>query len=96
MNCTFCQSQAYFLYHPVCSLIDCYRSLSLSRAYLVRNLLYYIIYIYMYGMVWYCIVLYYIYRITFHCIALHCITLYSIVFCCIAKLMLKLKRAGSE
>lgn len=49
-----------------------------------------------YVMVWYCIVLYNIYRIAFHCIALHCITLYSMVFCCIVKLMLKLKRTGSE
>ena len=49
-----------------------------------------------YGIMFQCIVLHYIYRIAFHCIALNCITLYSIVFSSIAKLMLKLKRAGSE
>lgn len=59
MNCTFCQSQAYFLYQPVyiVYILDCIAAYCIMFQCIVLH----------------CIVL--LYCITLHCIALHCMAL---------------------
>ena len=68
MNCTFCQSQAYFLYQPVyiVYILDCIAAYCVMFQCIVLH----------------CIVL--LYCITLHCIALHCSVLHCIVLYCIA------------
>lgn len=68
MNCTFCQSQAYFLYQPVyiVYILDCIAAYCIMFQCIVLH----------------CIVL--LYCITLHCIALHCSVLHGIVLYCIA------------
>ena len=68
MNCTFCQSQAYFLYQPVyiVHILDCIAAYCIMFQCIVLH----------------CIVL--LYCITLHCIALHCSVLHGIVLYCIA------------
>lgn len=68
MNCTFCQSQAYFLYQPVyiVYILDCIAAHGIMFQCIVLH----------------CIVL--LYCITLHCIALHCSVLHCIVLYCIA------------
>lgn len=68
MNCTFCQSQAYFLYQPVyiVYILDCIAAYCIMFQCIVLH----------------CIVL--LYCITLHCIALHCSVLHCIVLYCIA------------
>lgn len=64
MNCTFCQSQAYFLYQPVyiVYILDCIAAYCIMFQCIVLH----------------CIVL--LYCITLHCSVLHCIVLYCIAF----------------
>lgn len=67
MNCTFCQSQAYFLYQPVyiVYILDCIAAYCIMFQCIVLH----------------CIVL--LYCITLHCIALNCSVLHCIVLYCI-------------
>lgn len=66
MNCTFCQSQAYFLYQPVyiVYILDCIAAYCIMFQCIVLH----------------CIVL--LYCITLHCIALHCSVLHCISLFC--------------